>query len=175
MPSIFSVSQLDELKLGPLASGVNTARYDSSAQYTLGEIAFGKDGKKYRYVKFVDAVAYAAGHVVTLASATTWDVTNDRAGGSALANHPVVGVALGVPTQNQYGWVQIAGIATVLIEGAAVIAGDILVADPTNDGAASEADYTAVAHADFLRVGQAMATIADGATGLVLLQIPSAA
>jgi hypothetical protein len=149
--------------------GIDLARYTSVAEYTFGALAFGKDGKSYRYVRFLDAVAYAAGHVVTVAG-TGWQVTNDRSGGSAQAGLEAVGVCLGVPTQDQYGWVQVAGIATVLIEGAAVIAGDRLVTDETNDGAAREINYTTYAAIQERNVGTALATIGDGATGLVLLR-----
>ncbi len=154
--------------------GVNLERCTDSAEHTLGEIIEGTAGRKYRYVQFKDAVTYVAGHLVTLASASDWAVTNDRAGGSSLAAHIPVGVVFQtvVPTQDQYGWVQISGIASVLHEGAAVAIGDRLVADPTNDGAVSEADYTAVAHLDLLTVGIALAATGDGANGNVLLDLP---
>lgn len=170
MATIFSISDIDQQRLGNLVRGVDTSTYDTNARYTPGEVAFGRDGARYRYVQFVDAVAYAVGQVVTLASADgTWKVTNDRAGGSSLGNVPV-GVTLGAPAQNQYGWVQIAGIAEA-VEHAAVAVGDILVVDTGTDGGAVEADYAAVAHADLMRVGTAIDTDADGA---VLLEIPSA-
>lgn len=175
MSNILAISDIDKGKLGPLTQGVDTTMFTDSAHYTLGEVAIGKDGKKYRYVQFKDAVTYAAGHVCCLASASTWAVSNDVDGGSQLAGTIVVGICLGVPTANQYGWVQIAGIATVLHEGASIAIGDILVADPSNDGAASEADYTAVAHADFKKVGIALAATGDGENGAVLLEIASAA
>lgn len=169
MPTLLTISNIDNMKFGPLASGPDLTRYTSVAEYTAGELAFGKDGKVYRYVQFKDAVAYAAGHVCVLAG-TGWQVTNDKSGGSALAGLEAVGIALGVATQNYYGWVQVSGIATVLIEGAAVIAGDRLVVDETNDGAAREIDYTTYAAIQERNVGIALATIADGATGLVLLK-----
>mgnify|MGYP000849721882 FL=1 len=177
MATVIAWSDINELKVGMLANGVDLDLYTSYKlpQYELGQVAFGNDGKKYRYVRFLDAVTYAAGQVCCLASASAWNVSNDVSGGSQLAGNIVVGIALGAPSQNDYGWVQIAGIATVHHEGASVAIGDILVADPSNDGAASEADYTAVAHADFKKVGIALAATADEGNGPVLLEIGSAA
>lgn len=172
--AVLSYKDFSEGRVGPLAPGVDTTRFDTNAKYELGMIAWGKDGNRYRYVQFLDAVTYAAGHVCCLASASEWKVSNDVSGGSQLAGNIPVGICLGVPAQNEYGWVQISGIATVLHEGGSIAIGDILVADPSNDGAASEANYTAVAHADFKRVGIALAATGDGNNGAVLLEIPSA-
>lgn len=174
MGDVLSFDDINEMRFGPLASGVDTTKFTSSAVYTLGQIAFGKDGKRYRYVQFKDSVTYAAGHVCCLASASAWEVSNDVSGGSQLTGNIPVGICLGVPTEDQFGWVQVSGIATVLHEGGSIAIGDILVADPSNDGAASEADYTSVAHADFKRVGTALAATGDGANGAVLLEIASA-
>lgn len=128
-------------------------------------------GKTYRYVRFVDAVTYVKGHVCSIASATQFDVTNDVSGGSALAGLWPVGVLEGdgttVPTQNQTGFVQISGIATIIAGSAAVIAGDLLKPDAATDGASDEA--TAGTHENI--VGVAMATIADTASGNALLAL----
>lgn len=157
---------------GPAMLGPALDVCTSTQELPLGEIRYGPAGKRYRYVKFVDAVTYAAGQVVTLASATTWDVTNDRSGGSALAGLQPVGVVFQstVPTQNQYGFVQIAGIADVTIGSASVVAGDYLKPDSSEDGEAEEA----TAGTDENIVGIAMATIADNATGKVMLMIRGA-
>lgn len=150
--------------------GVNLNKCSADQEHALGELFVGPSGAMYRYVKFVDAVTYVKGHVVGLASTSTYNVTNDRAGGSAIGATPV-GVVFQdtVPTQNQYGWVQVTGIADVICTGAAVAAGDVLVIAASTDGAAEEADYTAVAHADFKTVGVALATIAAGDAGKVRL------
>lgn len=154
--------------------GANLDRYTDAPEFELGTIVESAGGKRYRYVRFVDAVTYAQGQVVTLAS-TGWSVTNDRVGGSDISLVPV-GVlhSDNVPTQDQYGWVQISGVASVRCAGAGIAAGDILVAHGTTDGSAAEADYTSVAHADFKTVGIALAAIADGTSGSVLLNIVGA-
>lgn len=169
MADLLTIDDIDKFRVGNLALGPQLTRYTSVAEYTAGALAHGKDGKIYRYVQFKDAVAYAAGHVC-VAAGTGWQVTNDKAGGSALAGLEPVGIALGVATQNYYGWIQVAGIATVLIAGAAVIAGDRLVTDESVDGAAREIVYTTYAAIQERNVGTALATIGDAATGLVLLR-----
>jgi len=116
----------------------------STQQMELGTVVQGPAGKSYRYVKFLDAVAYVAGHVVTRASATDWHVTNDRAGGSAIAGHEVVGVvfqsAANVPTVGQFGWVQCGGLAAV---AGTYAAGNQLIPHATVDGTAVISAYSA--------------------------------
>lgn len=155
---------------GPKRLGPNLDRYTSNPEHELGMVVESA-GKRYRYVRFVDAVTYAKGHVVTIASAG-WDVTNDRSGGSDIALIPVGVVhTANAPTTGQYGWVQISGIAEVLVTGAGITAGDRLVASGSVDGAAAEADYAAVTHGDFAIIGTALASIASGSTGNVLLDV----
>lgn len=139
MVKVLTFTDINRLRLGNLDRGVDLTVYDASARYSLGELAFGDDGKVYRYVKFLDAVTYVAGHVVTRASATLWHVTNDRSGGSAIGGLEPVGVVLGVPTEGQFGWVQVGGVATVLA-GAAITAGQVIAVDAATDGAADRWD-----------------------------------
>jgi len=109
---------------------VNTAAADP--RFTLGSV-YWKGGKAYRYVQFVDAVAYIAGHVLTWANATGTAVTNDRSGGSAVFATRAVGVALGVMTENYYGFMQVSGINADVQTDTGVAAGEALVAH-TVDG-----------------------------------------
>ncbi len=143
----------------------------ASAVYPLGMHAYSDDagGKCYRYVKFVDGITYVSGHVVVLASATTWDVTNDVAGGSALAGHLAIGFVQGtVPTENQYGWVQCGGIVDDAVMGAgAVSAGVLLKPDATENGDIDVA--TAGTHWNVCAV--AMATISENEAGVVKVAI----
>lgn len=160
----------------PKGLGVDLERCTDDPEHELGLVVEGKQGDgtwaRYRYVRFLDAVTYVAGHVVTLASATTWAVSNDRSGGSALAGLMPVGVVFQatVPTQNQYGWVQIAGIANIIAGSSAIIAGDYLKPDASEDGDTDEA----TAGTDENLVGVALATIADNATGRCMLAIRGA-
>ncbi len=117
-------------------------------EYVLGETRETKDGKKYRYVQFKDAVTYAAGQCVTWADATTLTtVTNDISGGSSIGSIPA-GVVVGVPAQNGYGWIQTRGLyTTVATSGADDIAvgENVFVhgsTDGTVDGSAASAVTT---------------------------------
>ena len=152
---------------GPLTTQVDLEKCGTDILFPLGT-RVETDGKAYRYVKFEDAVTYVAGHFVNIgAGETTWEVTNDIS--AAMAGYVPVGVVFQetVPTEGQYGWVQCAGIATVLIGSAAVIAGDFLKNDGTTDGALDEATHGGTD----VEVAMALATIADTATGLALLMI----
>lgn len=141
---------------------------DASSYFNLGDVVEGDNGKAYRFVRFMDAVTYVKGHVVCLHAnaADQWEVTNDVSGNVA-GDHPV-GVVFQdtVPTTGQYGFVQIAGLAEVLIGSASVVAGDWLKPDSATDGAADEA----TAGTDENILGVAMETIADTETGTVLLR-----
>ena len=158
---------------GPKGAGVNLEECTDDQQHILGQIVEGVTAlghyAKYRYVQFQDAVTYVAGHFCNMgAGETTWKVTNDIS--NAMAGKVGAGVVFQttVPTENQYGWVQCAGIATVLVGSASIIAGDWLKNDGTTDGALDEA----TAGTDEEIWAQAIATIADTNTGLAVLRIP---
>lgn len=86
---------------------------DSSDLWGVGNTveieAAGVGKKRYRYVKFLDAVTYAPGQVVTPANAAGTSVTNDVSGGSSVGALTFAGVVIGTPTQNSWGWVQTRG------------------------------------------------------------------
>lgn len=162
--------------IGPgKALGIDLEACHSTAKHELGLVVQGISplgfAAMFRYVKFVDAVTYKLGDCVTMADADGWDVSNDRAGGSALAGQYPVGFVFQttVPVQNYYGWVQISGIVTITAGSAAIIAGDPLKPDATEDGDCDEA----TAGTDENICAVAMATIADNATGLAMAQIRS--
>lgn len=142
---------------GPKLIGVNLDRYTDAAEHELGDIYVGRNGKVFRYVRFLDAVTYVAGHVCTRGTTGTnvWNVTNDRVGGSSVAGLEVVGVLHGtntVPAQNQYGWIQVAGECA---PGGTYAAGDYVIPHATVDGTAVVSGYTA-AKADFNIFGKAL-------------------
>lgn len=117
-------------RIGFLPSTVN----DSSTTFVLGQI-LDYQGNLYRYVQFLDAVVYAAGHVCAWANATRTAVTNDRAGGSAIGIQ-TAGIALAAMTQNNYGFILVEGYyATVLGDGSVAV-GESVVLDTGVDGGA---------------------------------------
>jgi len=136
--------------------GGNLTRFTDAAEHAMGDIAYGVNGKVFRYVQFRDAVTYVAGDVCTtaLAAVDDWRVTNDRAGGGNITGHSVVGVlpsGLAVPTQNQYGFIQVAGQCA---PRGTYAAGDYVIPHATVDGTAVVSGYTA-AKADFNIFGKA--------------------
>ena len=105
---------------GPKHLGVDLEKCTDAQEHPLGLIVEGVTAlghpAKYRYVKFEDAVTYVAGHFCNMgAGETSWEVTNDIS--AAMAGYVPAGIVFQstVPTENQYGWVQCSGIATVLI------------------------------------------------------------
>ncbi len=159
--------------LGPKHLGINLELFGATAIHTLGQECIGLTPlghvARFKYVKFVDAVTYLTAKVVCWASATSFDVSNDATGGSALAGNWPAGVLCqtAVPAANDYGWIQITGIATFTAGSAAIIAGDPLKPDGSEDGDMDEA----TSGTDENIAAVALATVADNATGLCMLHI----
>ena len=123
----------------PIGFDPSTYSSTTEAPFVLGQEFDPGDGKVYRYAKFVDAIAYANGQVVELASTTAFHVTNDRAGGSSLGRLPV-GVCLRVMAQNEYGWVLVRGRHTAIKDAAnAAVLGVKQMSHATADGDAAPA------------------------------------
>ena len=118
--------------------------------------------KRYRYVKFVDAVTYAPGQPTTPANAAVTSVTNDVAGGSSLVLR-FSGVVIGTPTQDTFGWVQTNGYhAAVKTNGDDDIGvGDTVVMVATDGVVDSVVAGTTTG--TLLRVGVALAADVDAA------------
>lgn len=144
--------------------GSSTAftRFTTDLEYGLGETRETKDGKKYRYVQFKDAVTYAAGQCLAPANTAWTAVTNDRAGGSAIST-AFGGLCLGAPSQNSYGWVQIGGVGTCTGDGS--VAADEAVVLHTVDG---EAD-TMAAGEEHLVFGTALEADSGSPTNFAIL------
>lgn len=119
-----------------------TTANHSTAQYSVGGLYTGPTGKVYRYVKVVD-LALAAGDVAIF-TATEGTVTKDYTGGTAHIGC-VAGVALGVISVGQYGFIQTQGYCSSVNVDAACVAGSGLVVPATADG---RADLYAVAGAN---------------------------
>lgn len=122
---------------------VNTAAANSN--YVQGRI-YRYGDKAFRYVQFLDAVAYAVGQPVFVdASVTTIPsvVTNDVSEAASATKPVVAGVCLGVQTENYYGWIQTRGIGTVLHnndDDAAI--GDIVIATAADGGVCNVGTWT---------------------------------
>lgn len=110
-------------------SSYNTAAADGS--FTLGAVyAYGRN--LYKYVQFLDAVAYEAGDVVEWADTAATKVTKDKSGGSSVGRK-TAGIALAVMTQNYYGFILVEGYYAAVNTDGGVSAGEFLISD-TVDG-----------------------------------------
>ena len=118
----------------PILVGFDPTSIHTVEKFTLGAL-YEQGGIIYRYVKFVDAIAYIAGHVCLMASATQWDVTNDVAGGASIATAGAVvnavGVAMAVMTEDSFGFMAVDGIVSVSTD-ASVAIGENLVPHTVN-------------------------------------------
>lgn len=106
---------------------------DATAKEELGRIRW-EAGKAYKYVLVEDA-ALANGDVVEYSDTSEYEVTNDRSGGGSIGR-VVAGVAIGVITDAQYGWIQVYGRHTAVKTDGGVAAGDVLVPHASVDGRA---------------------------------------
>ena len=141
-------------------TGVNdlSPRYEIGGLYEYVHATYGH--AYYKYYQFLDAVTYGAGDVLEHASANGTGVSQDRASGASSGRVPA-GVALGVMTQNYFGFAQVSGRGTVILR---------------TDGAVAAADYivshTADDEADTMLDGEeeqvfAMSGTTDGADNLI--------
>lgn len=123
-----------------LIDGLGQLVYETTGRGTF-TTTYG-NAKVYRAVQFKDAVAYAAGHVVTFASANMQSVTNDRSGGSAITGLLPAGVCVSAPAQNAYGYVLVKGYTATCLTDGSVSAGEGLIPHASTDGAADSVSAT---------------------------------
>ncbi len=137
--------------------------YDSAtAVPTLGTVItahFPDDQHRamFRLVRVVDNGG-SDGDVMCMASSTSWDVTNDRTGGSAIEDagnlQKGVGVLVGTITVNQYGWMLVSGIHDAVKTDGNVLIGRSLKLD---NGLADGQCMMVAAGSEQLRFGHALA------------------
>lgn len=139
-------------------------RFTTAREYRLGQqYTDPSSDYLYQYGQFLDAVTYAAGQPLQRANATSSSVTNDISGGSALTAARPMGICLGVPTQNQYGWFLRKGYyATVVTNGDDdIAAGDAIIYGASDGVVDSVAAATTTVHTR--AIGYAPAADVDAA------------
>jgi hypothetical protein len=121
----------------PLSLDPATVDSQTEAPWRLGQL-LEREGKLYRYVKLMDAVAGANGMLAELASTSDWLVTVDRAGGSAVVSGSIrspVGLLVGVLTPGRFGFLQVSGFHPAARDAAnALTALQKFTAHATTDG-----------------------------------------
>lgn len=149
---------------------VDTFTDDQRAR--LGQVFEDAAGKEWMYVQFADAVAYVSGAVCGIENASTGIVTadesasKDRPGGVLVASARTA--TQKVPTENQYGFVQLSGYHPAVAKVAGVdsiAAGTGLVMHASSDGVANVDTGTPTTGELNRRIGFAHAASEDGASG----------
>jgi len=117
-------------------AGVVLDRVDTTAQFTLGTIAEMQDGKVYKYITYSEeaaAVDGVAGEVAYYVAATGYaakDVTSDLSASDEVG----AGVLQATLSDNEFGWIQIEGQATLSIAFTAGADGDPMTPTGAGDG-----------------------------------------
>lgn len=149
--------------------------YETVNANLLGHITYDALNRRYRYVKFLDAVTYVRGHVCGLASATTYAVSNDVAGGSVIGGtglrfagvlpyYKEDGSTLAdVPTQNQGGYVLVTGFHPFIKTNGDddIAACDTLIMVATDGVCDSVANATATGDLRYIGIAAAVDVDAD--------------
>lgn len=92
----------------PIVTGAVATRFTDTAEAELGTVA-SHNLKKWIYVQFKDAVTYVAGHSCAWKLHGSFTVTNDLSVAEDATDPQFAGIVAGVPTENQYGWLQFKG------------------------------------------------------------------
>ena len=117
-------------------TGVILDQVDTSAQFALGTIFEDYDGKVYKYITYSEEAAATdgvAGEVAYYVAATGYannDVTSDLSASDEVG----AGVLQAALSDNEFGWIQIEGPATLTIALTAGADGDPLTATGAGDG-----------------------------------------
>ena len=119
--------------------GTDFARVDTAAAFPVGTVSSDNDGKKYKYYRYKEGTAAVDGvagevayfHAPSGASAgATTDVTSDLTDSAGLG----AGVLQADMSDNEYGWFQIKGPATLAIALSAGADGNALTPVGAADG-----------------------------------------
>lgn len=118
------------------ASGVELTRVDSSAEFALGQVVTTADGKTFKYITYseeaaaVDGVAGEVAYFVADNGIMASDVTSDLSASDEIG----AGVLQAALSDNEFGWIQVGGPATLTLALTAVADGDPLTPTGSADG-----------------------------------------
>lgn len=118
--------------------GMELARIDATALFTLGEIGQTSNGKVFKYIKYENgaaAVAGVAGEVAYYATVAVGDATGTIVTSDLSDSDEVgAGVLQAALTDGAFGWIQVSGLATLTIALTAGVDGDALTPTGAGDG-----------------------------------------
>lgn len=116
--------------------GANWDQVDTSPAFALGSIGQGHDGKLYKYLQYkegtaaTDGVAGEVAYYYTLDGYKLGQVTSDLSDSVEIG----AGVLQATMSEGEYGWLQVAGAATLSIALSAGADGDPLTPTGAADG-----------------------------------------
>lgn len=119
--------------------GLDETEVSDTAKFKLGQVGQNFDGKKYKYVQYLVAagsVAAVSGNVAYyyapggVSAGSTTTVTSDLSDSANVG----AGVLQSAPTNTQYCWVQISGVATLTTALTAGADGNALTPVGATDG-----------------------------------------
>ena len=117
--------------------GVVLTRVDAAAEFALGTVYTHFNGNKYKYVTYseeaaaLDGVAGEVCYYVADNGIMADDVTSDLSASDEIG----AGVLQAIMSDNEFGWIQISGPATLTIALTGGADGDPLTPTGTTDGA----------------------------------------
>lgn len=117
-------------------TGINPTRVTTAAEFKLGQLGMDADGKIYKYLQYkegtaaVDGVAGEVAYYYTLDGYKLNQVTSDLSDSIELG----AGVLGAIMSDEEYGWLQIKGPATLTIALTAGADGDPLTPTGAGDG-----------------------------------------
>ena len=101
------------LTFDPAAAATFVNTVTANPSYTVG-YKYIYASRTFMYTQFKDAVAYAAGHSCFHDASLGGVVTNDVSEAASASKPQVMGICLGVQTENYFGFVQTRGSGFVL-------------------------------------------------------------
>jgi len=116
--------------------GIDNTRVTTDAEFGLGQLGANSDGKVYKYVQYqegtaaVDGVAGEVAYYYTLDGYKNFQVSSDLSDSVEIG----AGVLQAIMSDNEYGWIQIKGPATLSIALTAGADGDPLTPTGATDG-----------------------------------------
>lgn len=116
--------------------GIDLTRIDTSAAFELGTVAWDDSGKAYKYLQYkegtaaVDGVAGEVAYYLATDGYKNSQVTSDLSDTDEIG----AGVLQAIMSEDEFGWLQVKGFATLSIALTAGVDGDPLTPTGAGDG-----------------------------------------
>lgn len=116
--------------------GIDLTQVDTSAEFELGTVAWDDGGKAYKYVQYKEGTAAVDGVAGEVAYYLATDGYKDSQVTSDLSDSDEIGAGVlqTAMSEDEYGWIQVRGFATLTIALTAGADGDPLTPTGATDG-----------------------------------------